>query len=353
MAHVHAASSLLSIKTILLLVSVGLSFLHGADGTNKFITPPPAGWTQDYSKNPVYTIGQGLQLEWEMNYTDAALVLWRDKGPTDYTDTNLSSYYWIVSYNELGLAVSSIFYFDCSKQNADENANEAFNSHYFFIVGVETVTVTPTLPGIHSTSSSGLVGTSGITSSIMSGSNGSDVPTNTGISTGQAVGATIGGLAGAMLIATVAVYAIWKQRGARKNAPNNAGLVPESPKEVGGGQVYEMKTSKTFLPIFDQRPMSVKRITPVAAPSYKSLKYNENAIRSLHTSFKLLGSLRNHGPNLRITKKPLFGIGFVSSMVAAFAEGAVCDAEEKTGGARRLPPARHSSYLESYSAIVM
>ena len=48
-----------------------------------FFNPPDeSGDTGDFSTNPVYKIGDTLQVRWQTDFTNISLVLWQDESDT-------------------------------------------------------------------------------------------------------------------------------------------------------------------------------------------------------------------------------------------------------------------------------
>ncbi|KAM0815558.1 putative Mid2 domain-containing protein [Seiridium cardinale] len=75
-----------------------------ADASNGFDNPPANGEAGDYSDDPVYYVGNQVEIKWHMNFTDALLKLVQTPSDHESTSsyiiaspTNKTSYEWTVS----------------------------------------------------------------------------------------------------------------------------------------------------------------------------------------------------------------------------------------------------------------
>ncbi|KAM0496309.1 hypothetical protein ACHAP8_007570 [Fusarium lateritium] len=172
-------------------------------GDNKFTEPGPAGKSGDYQKNPVYDIGDQVNLEWEADFknmdvyilqnyplgSDGSQQLLKIEDATNYTST-----IWTVDTNGFNTDVAKgedlVFYLALYQNQVD---NVRAYSHYFNVSldSSETTTATATASETLSTMTSATESSASAETSTTSSSAG----LSTGAIAGIAVGATIGGLA--------------------------------------------------------------------------------------------------------------------------------------------------------------
>ncbi|KAJ5720919.1 uncharacterized protein N7483_008853 [Penicillium malachiteum] len=112
-----------------------------------FYNPPTGGKIHDYTKNPVYTLGQTLQMRWTTTLASFSILLWQnDNADYEWVQTdisNLTSYDWIVSTNQ-NLSNGNVFFFQIRNASNLEDQDELFASHYFNITEKSsTATMSP------------------------------------------------------------------------------------------------------------------------------------------------------------------------------------------------------------------
>ncbi|KAJ5116433.1 hypothetical protein N7456_000781 [Penicillium angulare] len=110
-----------------------------------FYNPPTGGKIHDYADNPVYKLGQTVQMRWTTTLASFSIMLWQNNNPdyewvqTDVSD--MTSYDWIVSTNQ-NLTAGDVFFFQVRNASNIEDQDELFASHYFNITENSTATTT-------------------------------------------------------------------------------------------------------------------------------------------------------------------------------------------------------------------
>ncbi|KAK4193238.1 hypothetical protein QBC35DRAFT_543148 [Podospora australis] len=271
---------------------------------NSFDTPPPSRGVKDYSRNPTYTLGQIIQLQWTMDFTDGTLEIWTDSQPETFIEgagatilksTNATFYDWKVSYHGIDPTLTNVFYFYLTQPGRDRDGiRTGFSSHYFYIQSGHEVAKSSTISSksvTSSLSSSSAKASSSSTSSASSASSSSGssigsststtlitistTPTSTtthtssmssaqaeadqsansdstvhhSLTMGQAVGAAIGGIIGFILITALAGYAYWQRRRAKRlesaaKAPTNISGLSSGKSSLNA---KEMATTETLI----------------------------------------------------------------------------------------------------------
>ncbi|KAH2000634.1 hypothetical protein KXV97_007610, partial [Aspergillus fumigatus] len=130
-----------------------------------FYNPPTGGPIHDYSENPVYVLGQTVQLRWATSLQLFSIVLWQNDNPNyEWIQTNLTgvtTYDWIVSTNR-DLDDGIVFFFQIRDATDLTNRDRLFASHYFNITKEDaTKTTTSSSSTTTSTSSTSVSGSTG------------------------------------------------------------------------------------------------------------------------------------------------------------------------------------------------
>ncbi|XXH00501.1 auxilin-like clathrin-binding protein required for normal clathrin function [Hypoxylon texense] len=212
---------------LLLFVHIGSTV---AD-TNVFDDLPSSGPT-----NPIYSIGEVVQISWSMNFTGAKLTLGQDKAGDKVgganavirENTNLQALSWTVSYEGLDPRVSHVFYFTVS------NDEDSFSSHYFYIfneqpqdASVSSTTTTLTTSASISTSTSP-------TAASSASSQATTTPSS------NSTGLSGGGIAGVTIVATLGTVAVLGAAGffIRRWLMGRRGVAAPGMSENGTGWLY-------------------------------------------------------------------------------------------------------------------
>ncbi|GFG27524.1 hypothetical protein IFM61606_07565 [Aspergillus udagawae] len=134
-----------------------------------FYNPPTGGPIHDYTENPVYVLGQTVQLRWATSLQWFSLVLWQnDNSNYEWIQTNLTgvtTYDWIVSTNR-NLNDGIVFFFQIRDATDISNRDRLFASHYFNITKDDATTKKTTSSSLTTTSTSS-TSVSGSTSTTM------------------------------------------------------------------------------------------------------------------------------------------------------------------------------------------
>ncbi|KAE8334003.1 hypothetical protein BDV39DRAFT_165520 [Aspergillus sergii] len=197
-----------------------------------FYNPPTGGPIHVYKDNPVYELGQTVQLRWATSLEYLSLMLWQnDNSDYEWLQTNLTgvtTYNWVVS-TQRNLKDGNVFFFQIRDANDLESAN-LFASHYFNITDNDAestttassttkTTATMTSPTLSLSTSINTTPTSASpTASSDSGSGG-------GLSPQATVGVGVGvGLGCAFILVLGAVIWYFRRRVAKRQ---NLNITPD------------------------------------------------------------------------------------------------------------------------------
>ncbi|KAK1674957.1 hypothetical protein BDP55DRAFT_665447 [Colletotrichum godetiae] len=169
---------------------------------NRFRRPPGPGLAYDYRDNNVYTMGETLDLHWDMDYDSARLILWQELvggGSTlDYIDiavsTSAKSINWEVSTKDFPNPKLSNLYFFELLGPGKEPANWGVTCHYF------NITEAPLTPQPSNTT---------VATPLSS-------KKNEGLPAGAAAGIAVGVTFAAVLGMGAFGWLLWRQRQARR-----------------------------------------------------------------------------------------------------------------------------------------
>ncbi|KAK6065331.1 hypothetical protein SCUP234_12619 [Seiridium cupressi] len=182
-----------------------------ADASNGLDNPPANGEAGDYSDDPVYYVGNQVEIKWHMNFTNALLKLVQTPSDHESTSsyiiaspTNNTSYERTVSYLDLDETYTA-FYFSVYRAGASD---ASFISHYVNILPARSTSSTyssasssqgsPTTFSTTEKSSTAITSSRGTTSVSAASTPSSVAPTEnsqamSGASTaGIAIGSTMG-----------------------------------------------------------------------------------------------------------------------------------------------------------------
>ncbi|KAK1525781.1 uncharacterized protein CCOS01_08199 [Colletotrichum costaricense] len=169
---------------------------------NRFRRPPGPGLAYDYRDNNAYTIGDIIDLHWDMEYDSARLILWQESvggGSTlDYIDvvasTSAKSINWEVSIKDFPNPKLSNLYFFELLGPGKEPANWGVTCHYFNITEAQVIPQ----PSNNSAAT--------------------PLPTtkDQGLSSGAAAGIAVGVTFAAVLGVGTIGWLLWRRRQARK-----------------------------------------------------------------------------------------------------------------------------------------
>ncbi|GKT94952.1 hypothetical protein Ct61P_12802 [Colletotrichum tofieldiae] len=132
---------------LLVVALLGILYPICARSENRFRRPPGPGPTGDYRDNPVYTLGDKIDLQWEMNLESMDLVLWQQQPNGSmkpaYARLAAKSLVWTVGYDGFPSHhdpdISPVYFLQLFR--AGETAGSA-TSHYFNITGPAGTTST-------------------------------------------------------------------------------------------------------------------------------------------------------------------------------------------------------------------
>ncbi|KAK1529558.1 hypothetical protein CPAR01_11870 [Colletotrichum paranaense] len=127
---------------ILAVLLFGVVFPACARSENRFRRPPGPGPAGDFRDNPVYTLGDNIDLQWEMDLKNIDLILWQQqptgnlKGPYAKLASNstVKSLVWTVGYagfpSTMNPDLSQVYFLQLFKTG---QSGSSATSHYFNI----------------------------------------------------------------------------------------------------------------------------------------------------------------------------------------------------------------------------
>ncbi|CAI0653145.1 unnamed protein product, partial [Colletotrichum noveboracense] len=208
-----------------------LIFASFAIAEDVFRRPPGPGPTNDYSDNPIYTLGQKVTFMWESDPL-SDIWIWNNKADSTTGDRssarilqNYSSldYTWEVSYDgfpddaDLSLPV-----FYLALYSSGSGAITA-TSHYFNITEASTAATT-------STAASSPTSSSQSQASATSSSPAATETSSQSLGTGAVAGIAVGASLGTILVVSVIGWFVWRALRKRKlGQPDKGGETFDSP----------------------------------------------------------------------------------------------------------------------------
>ncbi|KAK3989407.1 hypothetical protein QBC44DRAFT_308633 [Cladorrhinum sp. PSN332] len=196
------------------LLALVLIFVHlGCADPNEFDTPPHRGPNKDYSDNPIYFLGDDLQVEWQTTFTYSTLELWQD--------------------NQLGDVQGGLRAKIFKRETSRPTQLPPPASSLITLATSSTSTTAINTPS----------------SEVISSPSPSPDQTGTSVTPGQAAGAAIGGILGLAFLVGGA-YILWRRRKISSSAnqaelesdslpPKKATIEPEL-HEVHGNPINEV-----------------------------------------------------------------------------------------------------------------
>ncbi|KAF4785878.1 hypothetical protein HER10_EVM0010924 [Colletotrichum scovillei] len=136
---------------ILAVLLFGVVFPACARSENRFRRPPGPGPAGDFRDNPVYTLGDNIDLQWEMDLKNIDLILWQQqptgniKGPYAKLASNstVKSLVWTVGYagfpSTMNPDLSQVYFLQLFKTG---QSGSSATSHYFNITEPDSTSVT-------------------------------------------------------------------------------------------------------------------------------------------------------------------------------------------------------------------
>lgn len=123
--------------TLLLLPLIAFAVSAHAEGS--FITPPATGAVHDYAGNPLYHVGDTLDIEWDVSWSTVSLWLWQNDNPNaenllnNVKNTGKLSWQIRTNKDPASLSVQSgtngtVFFLQISGTGSNKGQ---FGSHYF------------------------------------------------------------------------------------------------------------------------------------------------------------------------------------------------------------------------------
>ncbi|KAI0134016.1 hypothetical protein BJ170DRAFT_591011 [Xylariales sp. AK1849] len=218
-----------------------------ADDNAGFDIPGEPGETNDFSDDPIYRIGDTVELKWHMNFTNALLKLVQTPSDHESTSsyiigspTNDTSYEWTVSYLQLNPALLNVFYFSIYHGSAPD---ASFISHSVNIVDADSTIISSsksssTLATSHTLSAT-IQTTTSVTSSLTSTTSSALTTSSAtesagsyqGLGGGTVAGITIGSTVGTLLVVGIVGWCFWIM--VKKKRRTHA-----IPKDGGGEQAW-------------------------------------------------------------------------------------------------------------------
>ncbi|KAH6877236.1 hypothetical protein B0T10DRAFT_566265 [Thelonectria olida] len=225
-------------------VLIILLLLFATDGLAVFLRPPGPGPIYDYRDNPVYQLGQDLDMEWEVNYDKCNMTLVQldvvdPSGETAFKlpkamahqileNYTSETYTWTVSFDgfpdTFNPGLGNIYYF--RMDDADDEERPEI-SHYFNITdpAAATTTGTPTADPTSGATGSWYSGVydSGSTPGTASPSNGTVASGHDHgecLSKSALVGISVGATIGALAVMAGLAFLVWRVLRGNSESPS-------------------------------------------------------------------------------------------------------------------------------------
>ncbi|KAF3803916.1 hypothetical protein GCG54_00008419 [Colletotrichum gloeosporioides] len=226
-----------------------LIFVSFAITEDVFRRPPGPGPTNDYSDNPIYTLGEKVRFVWESDPLND-IWIWNNKADSTTGDRssarilqNYSSldYTWEVSYDgfpddaDLSLPV-----FYLALYSSGSGAITA-TSHYFNITEASTTTAAASSPTSSSQSQASA------TSSSPAATGTSSQQTSQSLGTGAVAGIAVGATLGTIAVVSVIGWFVWRALRKKKlGQPDKGGEPVDGPADHPSSMEVMMSTSFTL-----------------------------------------------------------------------------------------------------------
>ncbi|KAF0320485.1 hypothetical protein GQ607_012241 [Colletotrichum asianum] len=197
-----------------------------------FLRPPGPGAAGDYTHNPVYSLGQEVELSWQKEYDVIDLILTQsspERDPSVYllNATSAGGYRWNVSLDDLAFPdwydpkLSPVYFF---RMLLAGTTGGGTTSHYFNITEAAVSATT--------TSSSAVTSPTASSTSASASTPATLKDEREGLSGGTIAGIAIGATLGTLAVGCLVGWMVWKQTRNRKQAL--AGQSEKSLHEVHG-----------------------------------------------------------------------------------------------------------------------
>ncbi|KAK2728239.1 hypothetical protein CKAH01_11134 [Colletotrichum kahawae] len=193
-----------------------------------FRRPPGPGPTNDYSDNPIYTLGQNVTFVWESDDLND-IWIWNNKADSTTGDRsslrilqnyNSLDYTWEVSYDGFPEGTDlSLPVFYLALYSSGSGAVTA-TSHYFNITEAATTTAATSSPTSSSQSQASP------TSSSPAATETSAQQTSESLGTGAVAGIAVGASVGTILLVSVIGWFVWRALRKRKLGQREKGGEP-------------------------------------------------------------------------------------------------------------------------------
>ncbi|KAF7550669.1 hypothetical protein G7Z17_g5559 [Cylindrodendrum hubeiense] len=207
----------------------------------RFRRPPGPGPNRDYHDNPKYEIGEKLNIQWEMEFDNARiLILQQDANqllPKEMSAKIVSSTYetiykWTVTLEDFSAdfdkTLSNVYYFRL--EDVSNGETEKVTSHYFNITDPADSTTTSASATKTSAASKSGSQTGASTSSTEMSDSGDDG--DEGLSRGALIGVSVGVTLGGLAVLAGLGFLLWKYLRRHRSGRGKL-LSPEHPMQEG------------------------------------------------------------------------------------------------------------------------
>ncbi|OHE90553.1 hypothetical protein CORC01_14151 [Colletotrichum orchidophilum] len=138
-----------------ILLGVFFIFPACARSENRFRRPPGPGPAGDFRDNPVYTLGDNIDLQWETDLKNIDLILWQQQPPANMKgpyaklaiNSTIKSLVWTVGYAgfppTLDPDMSPVYFLQLFKTG---QTGSSATSHYFNITRTDRTSTSSTRP---------------------------------------------------------------------------------------------------------------------------------------------------------------------------------------------------------------
>ncbi|KAL2696467.1 hypothetical protein AAEP93_002881 [Penicillium crustosum] len=234
-----------------------------------FYNPPTGGPIHEYQNNPVYTLGETVQMRWDTSLEIFSIMLWQnDNSDFEWVQTNLygvTSYDWIVSTNRK-LSNGEIFFFQIRNASNINDLNEIFASHYFNITKDDSATSTTSSLAVSTTQATvptpSLSTSSTTTQAVATATTvGHNSQGNSGLSDGTKVGVGVGVGLGGAFVAALALFFFVRRRSKSSTQVNESIPVTSQTQPAMDSKSHNGQAQNEAPKIFEAPANEVRRLT--------------------------------------------------------------------------------------------
>ncbi|KXG52093.1 uncharacterized protein PGRI_083770 [Penicillium griseofulvum] len=232
-----------------------------------FYNPPTGGPIHEYRNNPVYILGETVQLRWDTTLETFSIMIWQnDNLDYEWVQTNLhdvTSYDWIVSTNR-DLNNGEVFFFQVRNASDINDPDGIFASHYFNITEDDSASFTASSIAISTTQATAstpslrpsLTTTQAVATTTTAGDNSQG---NSGLSGGTKIGVGVGVGLGGAFVAALAIFLFVRRRSKSSTQVNESIPVTSQTQPVIYSKSYNGQAHNEAPKIFEAPANEARR----------------------------------------------------------------------------------------------